>query len=72
MNNFATDLEYCVSHLILFIDPHQEGFLFVVEYSPSFWPFPLHASYYKIGVARYKEEMVINQLLPEIIDGDIH
>merc|ERR1712066_446646 len=53
------------SHLVLFIDPEQEGLGGIVEDSTTLWPVTLHTSNSKVAVSANKEEVVINKLLAD-------
>ena len=53
------------TELVLLIDPGQEGLVLVVEDSATLGPVALHASDLQVGVARNKEEVVIDQLLAD-------
>jgi len=53
--------------LIFLINPGQESLLLVVEDSTALRPVPLHSSNNKVSVSRHKQEMIINQLLPNIL-----
>merc|ERR1712183_1065139 len=55
------------TELIFLIDPGQEGLVLVVEDPAPLWPITLHASDLKVGVARHKEEVVVDQLLPHLL-----
>merc|ERR1719458_1161075 len=52
------------TELIFFIDPGEEGLVLVVEDSTTLGPITLHTSDLEVGVARDKEEVVVDQLLP--------
>ena len=49
--------------LVFFIDPHQEGFVVVVEDAPSFGPFSVDAGCVKETVAFLEEEVIVDELL---------
>ena len=51
------------THLILLVNPHQEGLVFVVIDASSLRPVPLHATNNEVRVAGDKEEVVVYQLL---------
>ena len=53
--------------LVLLVDPGQEGLVLVVEDATSLGPVTLHASDLEVGVSRDKEEVVIDQLLPDLL-----
>ena len=51
------------SELIFFIDPDKETFGFVMEDTSTLRPISFHTSRNQILITRYKQEMIINQLL---------
>ena len=53
--------------LIFFVDPGQEGFIFVVVNAATLRLVPLHPRHLQVWVARHEEEMIINQLLANLI-----
>jgi len=54
------------TQLIFLIYPNKESFFSVVEDSSSLRPVSFHPSNSKVPVSRYKQEVIINQLLPHI------
>ena len=55
------------SELVLLIDPSEESLLLIVVDPPALRPVPLHASGNQVLVARNKQEVVVNQLLPNFL-----
>merc|ERR1711962_176814 len=55
------------TELILLVDPGEEGLVLVVEDAATLGPVALHAGDLQVGVARDKEEVVVNQLLPHLL-----
>jgi len=55
------------SHLILFIDPEEEGLGFIVEDTTSFRPVTLHTGNSKVAVSRYEEEVIVHKLLSDLL-----
>ena len=55
------------SELVLLIDPSEESLLLVVIDPPALRPVPLHASGNQVLVARNKQEVVVNQFLPNFL-----
>merc|ERR1719158_1460236 len=55
------------SHLILLIDPEQEGLGFIVEDTTSFRPVTLHTGNSKVSVSRYEEEVIVHELLSDLL-----
>jgi len=53
--------------LVLLVVPGQEGLVLVVEDATSLGPVTLHAGHLKVGVSRHEEEVVIDQLLPDLL-----
>jgi len=53
--------------LIFFIYPGKESLCVIMEDTTSLWPISLHTSNLEIPVTRYKEEMVIHELLPDLL-----
>lgn len=51
------------SELILFVDPHEEGLVVVMENTTGLWPLTLEAAALKVLVTSLEEEVVGNQLL---------
>merc|ERR1719347_2047963 len=54
-------------HLILLIDPEQEGLLSIVEDATALGPVTLHASGSEVAVSRHEEEVVIDKLLADLL-----
>jgi len=57
------------SHLILLIDPEEEGLGSIVEDATALGPVTLHTSNSQVAVSGDEEEVVIHKLLP---DGLVH
>ena len=55
------------SQLVLLVDPGEEGLVLVVEDATTLGPVALHAGDLQVGVARDKEEVVVDQLLPHLL-----
>ena len=53
--------------LILLIDPDKEGLVGIVEDSSALGPVALHAGNLQVGISRHEEEVVINELLPDLL-----
>ena len=53
--------------LILLDDPGQKGLVLVVEDTTTLGPDTLHAGHLEVGVSRHEEEVVIDQLLPDLL-----
>jgi len=53
------------SHLILLVDPDQEGLGIIVEDSTALRPVTLHTSNSQVSVSADEEEVVINELLSD-------
>merc|ERR1712102_8548 len=63
----ATLLHGDDSELILLVDPDEEGLGSIVEDASALWPVSLHTSNSQISVSRYKEEVIINKLLSDLL-----
>merc|ERR1719458_1699554 len=55
------------AELIFLVDPGEEGLVLVMEDSATLGPITLHTSDLEVGVARDKEEVVVDQLLPHLL-----
>ena len=55
------------SELVLFVDPCEESLLLVVVDPPALGPVPLHAGGDQVLVTRNKQEVVVDQLLPNLL-----
>jgi len=53
--------------LVLLVDPGEEGFVLVMEDSATLWPISLHARNLQVLVPGHEEEMIIDQLLPDLL-----
>ena len=51
------------SELILFVDPHKESFVVIVEDTSSLWPVSLESSRLQVLVTTLEEEVISDQLL---------
>ena len=60
---FSTFFHWDDSELIFLIDPDEETFGFIMEDTSTLRPISLHTSRNQILITRYKQEMIINQLL---------
>merc|ERR1712212_628914 len=50
-----------------FLSPGEEGFVLVMEDSATLWPISLHARNLQVLVPGHEEEMIIDQLLPDLL-----
>merc|ERR1719430_1156386 len=53
--------------LVLLVDPGQEGLVLVVEDSSSLRPVSLHTSSDQVAITGDEEEMIVNELLPDLL-----
>merc|ERR1712223_1341520 len=65
--HIASHLHGDDAELILLVHPDKESLLFVVEDTTTFRPVTLHTSNSEVPVTRDEEEVVVNELLPDLL-----
>ena len=63
LSNVGARLHRDDTELILFVDPHKECLVVVVENTTGFGPFALEATALQVFVSSLEEEMILDQLV---------
>ena len=63
LSNVGARLHRDDTELILFVDPHKERLVVVMEDTTGFGPFALESAALQVSITSLKEEMILDELI---------